>query len=115
MPVGYVLNIAVTADDSIDITYFVDFGTQAAKKYEHEIKSGYIGMLSTGAISHEWVLEDNKTGERLTPQEARAKGWDIWDEDAFTRVVTKWELVESSVVTIALRTVTSSMRGAALF
>lgn len=100
MPVGYVLNIAVTASDGIDITYFVDFSTQAAKKYEHEIKNGYIGMLSTGAISHEWVLEDNKTGERLSPQEARARGWDIWDDAAFTRVVTKWELVESSVVTI---------------
>jgi len=100
MPVGYVLNIAVTADDGIDITYFVDFSTQAAKKYEHEIKNGYIGMLSTGAISHEWVLEDNKTGQRLSPQEARAKGWDIWDEENYTRVVTKWELVESSVVTI---------------
>lgn len=100
MPIGYVLNIAVTPDDGIDITYFVDFSTQAAKKYEHEIKSGYIGMLSTGAISHDWLIEDNKTGERLSPQEARARGWDIWDEDNYTRVVTKWELVESSVVTI---------------
>ena len=105
LPVGMAVAFENVAGDGLWVTYFIDFATKAASEYEHEIKNGYIGMLSTGAITNEWQIEDNKTGERMTPADARASGIDVYsvlfgESATHTMVVTDWTLVEASVVTI---------------
>lgn len=104
-PIGYALSLNVTEGVGLEILYFVDFGTKAAKEHEHEIRNGYIGMLSTGAISNNWGIENSKTGEIMTRGEARDAGIDIWDvmtgrSSDYVLVVTESELIENSQVTI---------------
>jgi hypothetical protein len=105
LPVGMAVAFENIVGDGLWVTYFIDFATKAASEYEHEIKNGYIGMLSTGAITNEWQIEDNKTGERMTPADARTAGIDVYsvllgESTTHTMVVTDWTLVEASVVTI---------------
>lgn len=104
MPIGKMLSIDFT-EAGMEVTYFVDYATKAGKEYEHELRNGYIGMLSTGAITREWMIEDNRTGKRYTREEAREAGIDLWsvlfgDSEDYTMVVTKAELIEVSMVTV---------------
>lgn len=104
-PIGFALSLEFKEGVGMEIVYFVDYNTKAAKDNEHEIREGYIGMLSTGAITHEWMVEDAKTGEFMTPSEAIEADVDLWGvicgtNDNYIMVVTKSELVENSQVTI---------------
>lgn len=104
MPIGKTLSLNIT-ENGLEILYYVDFNTKAGKEYEHEIRSGLIGMLSTGAITNDWGIEDNKTGKVMSRAEAKEKGislWDVlWGESVdYTLIITSAELIENSQVTI---------------
>lgn len=104
-PIGKCLSLHKKDGVGLEIVYFVDYDTKNAKEHEHELRNGYIGMLSTGAKTDEWMVEDNKTGERMTPREADEAGVNLWavyfgDSDDYTMVITKSQLIENSQVTI---------------
>jgi hypothetical protein len=104
MPIGKMLSIDIT-EAGMEVTYFVDYATKAGKEYEHELRNGYISMLSTGALTREWMIEDNRTGKRYTREEAREAGIDLWSvligaSEDYTMVVTKAELIEVSMVAV---------------
>jgi hypothetical protein len=104
MPIGKCLSLSIT-EEGLEIVYYVDFNSKAGKEYEHDLKSGLIGMLSTGAITNDWGVEEVKTGKVFSRKEAKEKGIDLWEvlfgnSEEYILVITKSELIENSQVTI---------------
>lgn len=84
--------------------FYVDVNT-LDEKTKYQVENWFISAVSTSHISHEDMVEDNDTGERMTIEEAREAGISIWSllwfgSDQYTLVTTKAEMIENSMVTI---------------
>jgi len=91
---------------NLNILLFVDTNT-LDDKTKYQIENGYITAVSTSHYTHEDKIEDNKTGKRMTREEAAEKldreelrNVMIGNSDKYTLVVTKAEMIENSMVTI---------------
>jgi len=101
-PVGKAISLT-KGKDGLQIQFYVntDWLDEVNAK---RVRGGAFSGLSTGHITHEVKFENNETGEILDSEEAEEKyGLDFWDmlwSDAWTKIVTKAELVEVSLVTL---------------
>jgi len=93
-------------NESWDLTsiFYVDLNT-LDEKTRYQIENWYISSVSTSHITIEDMVEDNKTGKRMTREEAMEEWVDVrwvlfWYDENYTLVVTKANMIENSMVTI---------------
>lgn len=102
-PIGKAVTI-LPQENGVEIQFYVNLDAMTPED-SVRVRDGLFAALSTGHITHEMMLEDNKTGKRLTFEEAREEGVDIWDvlwgnNESYTLVVTKAEAIEVSMVSL---------------
>ena len=93
-------------NDGLNILFFVDLNT-LDDKTRYQVENGYISAISTGHITEEDGIEDNKTGKVYSIEDAMEKFWwenvwsaFMWGSDLYTYIVTKAQAIENSLVTI---------------
>jgi len=102
--IGRSVKLWFDAEGNLINTFYVDLNT-LDEKTRYQVENGYITAVSTSHITMEDMIEDNKTGERMTREEAMSEKVDLWgvvfgNSTTHTLVVTKAEMIENSLVTI---------------
>lgn len=104
--IGHAVSFWNDGQGNLNVLFYVDTDT-LEERNAVQVKRGYVTAISTGAMTKEYMFEDNATGERLSETDAEEKfGWEnIWlsfmgISEFLTLVVTKAEMVENSLVTI---------------
>jgi len=102
--IGHSINISQDENGNLINRFYIDLNT-LDDKTRYQVENGFITAVSTSHISKEDMIEDNKTGERMTFADAWENGVNVWEvlrwiSDTHTLVVTKAEMVENSLVTI---------------
>jgi len=89
--------------NGVDIVFWVDLNALDDKE-SYRVKNGFVRALSTGHITLESAWENVKTGERVDTWQDMRRMIESSEEkmtaDDFCFVVTKWDLAETSTVTI---------------
>ena len=102
--IGHSLRLFLDEKGNLNNIFYVDMNT-LDERTKYQVENWYITAVSTSHITHEDMIEDNKTWERYTWEEARDKDIDLWSvifgvSESHTMVVTKAEMIENSLVTI---------------
>lgn len=104
--IGYVNKLWLDKEGNLNILFFVDTNTLEGKT-RYQVENGFITAVSTSHVTHEDMIEDNKTGERMTWEDAEGllsrnelRRIMVGRSENYTLVVTKAEMIENSLVTI---------------
>lgn len=105
--IGHAVQFWLDEEKNLNVLFYVDLDTLEPRNAT-QVKKWFVAGISTGASTIEYMFEDNKSGERMTKDEAEEKyGWENvwkalawWGSDFITLVITKAKLIENSLVTI---------------
>ena len=104
MPIGKAIDIFINEQWDLAWTFYIDTNNIESEADKNRIINWYVNWISTGHITIDDAIEDNKTWERLPVSDALEK-WNCWsalwwDDQNYTYVVIKCEMLENSMVTL---------------
>jgi len=102
--IGHSVKLSIDSEWNLVNMFYVDLNT-LDEKTRYQVENWFITAVSTSHITLEDMIEDNKTGKRMTREEAHEEWVDLWGvmfwyNEEYTLVVTKAEMIENSLVTI---------------